>query len=236
MQKGFALVSVLVGVLIIVAAVGGAFYLGRVSTPKPQPQNPVITSSPQSSLSVDETANWETFKQGWIKELKYPLDKYSLLWPDETYIGGLYNSRSLLFQPIGVTLKPNDQYAKQNLENPPYTLSIFVFNNKDNLALFNAKDLSERYGYISPVYLGFDKGVTAKETSVDGLSGIRLDVDCNGEGCSPGSEIFVIKILDQPSGAISSVIFRFTIVPPLKDSNKNKQVIENILGSIKFGP
>ncbi len=219
MQKGQALIFIVIGILVLVL-LGGVFYLGRVTTPTP-------------SVVIDKVSNLETFQQGWIKELKYPLDKYSLLWPDDTYIGSLHNSRSLLFQPMGVTLRPNDQYAKQNPDNPLHTLAIFVFNNKDDLNLSNAKELSERYGYISPGYLGFDKGVVAKETSVDGLPGVRLDVDCNGKGCFPGSEIFIIKSLNQSPGSISSVIFRITIVPSIKD---NRQDLEEILDSIKFGP
>lgn len=43
MQKGFAPIIILVGILVI-ATIGGAFYLDRQAVPKPaQPQNPVAT-------------------------------------------------------------------------------------------------------------------------------------------------------------------------------------------------
>ena len=65
MQKGQTLIFLLVGMLIIA---GGAFYLGRQTTPKTSP-NPVVTSqtplptenSSPTSISVNETANWKTY-------------------------------------------------------------------------------------------------------------------------------------------------------------------------------
>lgn len=45
MQKGQAPILILVGILVIVVLVGGVFYLGRVTTQKPQSQNPVVISS-----------------------------------------------------------------------------------------------------------------------------------------------------------------------------------------------
>lgn len=75
MQKGFAPILILVGILIIMVVAGGAFYFGRQTTPKPQTQNPVVTSTPQPSPSPDETSNWKTYtntKNGY--SFKYPSD------------------------------------------------------------------------------------------------------------------------------------------------------------------
>ncbi len=73
MQKGQIFIWVIVGALVIAVA-GGAYYLGRSSTPKSSPA-PVVTSpaspakrgeqtpkpTPIPSPTQDETANWKTF-------------------------------------------------------------------------------------------------------------------------------------------------------------------------------
>ncbi len=89
-QKGFSAILILIGILVMVVSVGGAYYLGRSNTPKPSP-NPVITSEfPKPSLtpvvtsetpiptsvpspSPDETANWSVYKSSIFGfQLKYP--------------------------------------------------------------------------------------------------------------------------------------------------------------------
>lgn len=56
-QKGFALVLILIGVLIIAGIAGGAYYSERSFSPKPTmiPQN---TSFPNK---VNETDTWKTY-------------------------------------------------------------------------------------------------------------------------------------------------------------------------------
>lgn len=83
MQKGQAQVLILAGIVLAIALAGGIFYLGRITTPKPEN---VITSSPQPSPAPDETvytesdrsANWKTYTN--TKEpkfsFKYPSDKF----------------------------------------------------------------------------------------------------------------------------------------------------------------
>ena len=77
MQKGFGVIYILVGILVVTLIAGGAFYLGGQTTPKP-----VVTSSSQPSISPDvspaptdagETTNWKTYtntKYGF--SFKYP--------------------------------------------------------------------------------------------------------------------------------------------------------------------
>ena len=87
MQKGQAVILVLVGILVIIGKAGGAYFFGKSQVSKPLTQNPVVVSqSPQatvsSTLSVSsvpndtgEIANWETLsinEFGYI--LKYPAD------------------------------------------------------------------------------------------------------------------------------------------------------------------
>lgn len=86
-QKGQALIFLLIGIIVL-AAIGGAFYLGRSITPKPSP-TPTATSQVNPSLTpsasptpigagdnpvpngTGETTNWKTYtKLGY--EIKYP--------------------------------------------------------------------------------------------------------------------------------------------------------------------
>lgn len=81
MQKGNALIFLLVGIFVIAIA-GGAYYLGRLTTPKtlsvPVPISQTSQSTPipsSTSTLVDETANWKTYtnsKYGF--SFKYPDD------------------------------------------------------------------------------------------------------------------------------------------------------------------
>lgn len=66
MQKGQATVLILVGILVIIVVAGRAYYLGRLATPKSQPQNPVAqtpqpTITAQPTLTPDETGNWKIY-------------------------------------------------------------------------------------------------------------------------------------------------------------------------------
>lgn len=79
MQKGQAPVLILVGILVIVAVAGGAFYLGRQTTPKPSPspvvtsQTPKPTNTSLESTGSAETANWKTYKNSqYSYSFKYP--------------------------------------------------------------------------------------------------------------------------------------------------------------------
>ena len=90
MQKGVGVIYILVGVLIL-AAIGGAYYLGKSSTPKPS--TPVVSQTPKPTPSStldtnpaptgagetvytesDRSANWKTYtntKYGF--SFKYPI-------------------------------------------------------------------------------------------------------------------------------------------------------------------
>lgn len=72
MQKGFALLWILVGVIVVAGIAGGAYYLGRQASPKQQTQNPVITSE-ATPAPIDETTNWKTYQdQKNLFEFRYP--------------------------------------------------------------------------------------------------------------------------------------------------------------------
>ena len=70
MQKGFGLIYILIGVLILVSVAGGTYYLGRQATLKPSPASVITSQTPHPTLAPDaspvptgvrETANWKTY-------------------------------------------------------------------------------------------------------------------------------------------------------------------------------
>lgn len=58
MQKGQTLIIILVGMILMIVLGIGVFYLGRITVPKPESVNPVITSftSPMPSLQPISTS------------------------------------------------------------------------------------------------------------------------------------------------------------------------------------
>jgi hypothetical protein len=69
MQRGFAVIYLLIGIVLILAF-GGVYYLGKTSNLPSPISNPVVTPKP---TSINETANWKTYTNndlGYV--LKYP--------------------------------------------------------------------------------------------------------------------------------------------------------------------
>ncbi len=84
-QKGFTPIIILVGILVIVAIAGGAYYFAKSQSVKPEttsfPNSVQTTQSPQSTSvsqststpSADETANWKSYTdQTYNYSFKYP--------------------------------------------------------------------------------------------------------------------------------------------------------------------
>lgn len=78
-QKGFSIVLILIGIIIVAAGlIGGVYYLGTLKNTKPQSQNSVVTSQTLPSPTPDETTNWKTYIS--IKgdfTMKYPSNFYT---------------------------------------------------------------------------------------------------------------------------------------------------------------
>lgn len=85
MQKGQGLIFIIVGILVTALIAGGAYYLGRSTSPKPS-ANPVVTSTatpfstPLSTETLvkmdDETTHWKTYTNTQLGfEMKYPPEK-----------------------------------------------------------------------------------------------------------------------------------------------------------------
>ena len=106
-QKGFVPILILVGVLILAAA-GGAYYLGTKKASVSQiqvipSQTPQAISSPSST--PDETANWKTYNQ----------DKYQIKFPE----GFVLNSK--VYDGIG------GQVQQDEWSNNKTTIRIFAY-------------------------------------------------------------------------------------------------------------
>ncbi len=87
MQKGFAPILILVGILVIALVGGGAYYFGTKKAPAQQTSQPVTAPEPMTQqlptspvpdaspvpTGIDETANWKTYTNSIGKyEFKYP--------------------------------------------------------------------------------------------------------------------------------------------------------------------
>lgn len=102
-EGGQSQVLILAGVVLVLALVGGIFYLGRISAPKPQN---VATSSPQPSPAPDETvytesdrsANWKTYMNSYLQPFSF---KYLSSWrlttafPTEAHMSIIIENKSL---------------------------------------------------------------------------------------------------------------------------------------------
>jgi len=74
-QNGFAPILILIAI-VVVGAIGGAYYLGTKKAPEPQTSttsSPAVQTTPSPSSTPDETADWKTYtntKIGFV--IKYP--------------------------------------------------------------------------------------------------------------------------------------------------------------------
>lgn len=97
MQKGQIFIFLLIGILIIAAA-GGAYYLGRSTSPKSSP-SPVITSPTPQPSPLDETTNWKTYTND---EFKFSF-KYHPLFTFVKNTKLIFDSTNFDNQKVSVT-------------------------------------------------------------------------------------------------------------------------------------
>lgn len=89
-QKGFSPLFIILGIILVIGIAGGAYYLGRQNIFKSQSQNPMVTTKPISTPSVQptptnaslsaiiDTSNWKKFTS--------KTEGFTLLYPPEWII------------------------------------------------------------------------------------------------------------------------------------------------------
>ena len=130
-EKGFAPIIILVGILVIVAVVGGVYYLGvhrsyaPVSTPNPEVTSTLQPSSvsqttptPDVTSTPNPTANWQTYTD--------TQNGFSIKYPTDWYTAKSTNSSNEL---VGAYFSPN------NVPIPNQGMEVTLFPNKDGLTL-----------------------------------------------------------------------------------------------------
>ena len=108
MQKGFAPILVLVGILVIVAVAGGAYYFGKSQAPESQTQNQIVVSkTPQPTISAQSVplktlppllgkevfpSQQVSYPASWPTDLQFPeqlmlMEAISGFFPESNYKG-----------------------------------------------------------------------------------------------------------------------------------------------------
>lgn len=89
MQKGFAPIIILVGIVVLAGVAGGAYYFGKSQAPKPQLPNPVVTS--QASQVTPSMQSTVFPPEKYVKEIQLQLGTHeeiasesSRLWVETT--------------------------------------------------------------------------------------------------------------------------------------------------------
>lgn len=188
MQKGQALIFLLVGILVIVVA-GGAFYLGRQTTPKSSPVSVVTSQTPQpttntnpESTSSAETSDWKIYTNNEFNyTMKYPNDleitqselrsstsqktPYSVLFNVKKTEPGCCGFPVLYVSviPDGFTYEDKTKYGLYNFQ-PQQTIDEFF-----NMSVGDVKQTQEvywRYKKLPDTTLAGLKGVTIENSNV----------------------------------------------------------------------
>ena len=122
-QKGFTLILILVGIVIIASVAGGAYYFGKSQMSKPQPPNPMVTSqTPQPTPSpTNEIVNWKTYTNKKLS-FRYPPD-WEVSSPE--FFGPRIVVEFKYKQTPLFTLTEVDNY-KQDTKKPYISLNEFI--------------------------------------------------------------------------------------------------------------
>lgn len=226
MQKGFAPILILVGIVAIIGITSGAYYFGKSQTPKSQAQNQVVSQTSQPTTSATspaptgagdnpvpndtgETANPDQIGANW-KTYIHPLKFFSFKVPRDWIVdknGG---------NPI--------QLSNVNLVNPPATykgkiLAITIYIDTISMLLQDYVAAEKR----ESIELHGAEAVGSWEESTIRLDG-QLAIQVKQGGLFPGTDIFV---QDPSKSAIVSLSF-------IGDYDNYPNLINQILSTFRF--
>lgn len=213
MQKGNSLIFLLVGIVILVVA-GGAFYLGRSTSPKPLPTPIIISQNPEptpTSTSTDaspapigsgETANWKTYTNSQYSfSFKYP--------PSYSYKAN-HVATSPNYPEIKFALRIDSQES---------TIELTLARNYKKFTLENALGYGPNLAYID----NFLKGKAINKLKVDGLDAIMVNSISAGQA-GTATDLIILKGED---------IYQITLSPYSVSKNAADDFMR-IISSFKF--
>jgi len=185
-QKGFGVIYILVGVLILAVVTGGAYYLGKSTAPKPS--IPVVSQTPQPTASSQVTpsptpysiTSWKT----------YTSSSYSLKYPANLYIHE-YNDD---YQDLVIGDIPNPQM--RGSLTPKVYLTV-GFYNQSMPKSFPYTNGSDKNDTIMPYPTNGYTGIRGKQTSPLGLGEAVYLQNPNGGYAVLSLQIGDINIFNQ---------------------------------------
>lgn len=186
-QKGQALIWIIVGVLVIAAVAGGAYYLGKQTTPKPSP-NPVVT--PQTSQPVigalsnnTEISSVPSFRlniagrtEGW-KTATYPKYGFSISYPADWPIKEFTTPTSYSSFPGNTIMFNQTSYTEKASENA----SVEIYQVPENVSLDS---------FLSNSGAQPKSAMTYVKVIVDGYQGFLVS---GLPRCCAGQDIYIKK-------------------------------------------
>lgn len=232
MQKGHALIFLLVGVFIL-AVLGGAFYLGKSTIAKPSPvpvvtsQTPQPTSATKTPPTSDETANWKVYN-----DQKY---NFSFQHPDLKEcckISGPVGDANLV-----VTLADNNTVT-QGTDKPFNGLAVYVVNRNisgeegfNSYIYYQKNALLDQYKAFTgeqPKQTGSEKTVVVADRQGVSLKGFSWDNIERIYVPFPDNQKVLVIAKSQTSGGNFETIFNnilstFKFLDQKQNSNQNTQ-------------
>lgn len=165
MQRGQIFIFLLIGILII-AGVGGAYYLGRSTSPKPSATPIVISQTPQPTPDASreptgstKTANWKVFESPTYGfSYKYPTD-----WENDNFCQNC--------PPQPIIEKSSERYLHPKQVKYPEGITYIIEDKRYSLSLEGYKNLERRdpsNQEVSDISIGGYRGIRIKGTLEDG--------------------------------------------------------------------
>jgi hypothetical protein len=129
MQKGFAPILLLVGIIVIALIGGGVYYLGTKNTSTPA-QNQ-IAATPTPSHLKEPASNWKTYTNTqYGYSIKYPANAN---FSEETFTQSQFYGKSLGAIHIGIPAKnPNKESPTSKIVN------VYIWNSSTDQPLYSA--------------------------------------------------------------------------------------------------